>query len=406
MTENSILAAKRPSPIELGELSPTAFFWKGRVALYAILKSLGIGPGDTVVVPGYTCVVVPAAVYFAGAKPVYADIDPATFNATLAEIQRACQQQPIRAIVIQHTYGLPADIGPIRRWAAERDIYLIEDCCHALGSRYREITAEQSETQSTSSESGETWQRVGQLADASFFSSQWSKPIPTGLGGWAVTQDADLAEKLRQFQQTECVSPQWSEAKLLKLQVWMYRRFFRPALYWKAQAMLRWLSKRGFMVGSSTTGELQMQQSADYAKQMTTWQQKLIMRGLQNISAQQSQRKDLQSLYDELLTKAGLPVLKIPTYADPVLLRYPVRVAEKQNVLAAAKAARIELGDWFDHPLHPAGLDLEPLGWETGLCPHGEQAAAEVVNLPMHDRVTPEDAKRAVELLKRYQLSD
>jgi hypothetical protein len=53
-----------------------------------------------------------------------------------------------------------------------------------------------------------------------------------------------------------------------------------------------------------------------------------------------------------------------------------------------------------------AGLDLQPLGWQEGLCPVGEKAAAEVVNLPMHDRVTPDDARRAVDLLRKYRLSD
>ncbi len=55
-------------------------FWRGRVALYGILKGLGIGPGDGVIVPGYTCSAVPATVQFAGAEPVYADIAPDSFN--------------------------------------------------------------------------------------------------------------------------------------------------------------------------------------------------------------------------------------------------------------------------------------------------------------------------------------
>src|SRR5690348_10116453 len=55
-------------------------FWRGRVALYGILKSLAIGPGDSVLVPGYTCFAVPAAVLFAGALPLYVDIEPDTFN--------------------------------------------------------------------------------------------------------------------------------------------------------------------------------------------------------------------------------------------------------------------------------------------------------------------------------------
>src|ERR1700723_2991564 len=55
-------------------------FWKGRIALFAILKALGIGAGDQVVIPGFTCFILPSAISFTGAEPLYADIDPCTFN--------------------------------------------------------------------------------------------------------------------------------------------------------------------------------------------------------------------------------------------------------------------------------------------------------------------------------------
>lgn len=363
------------------------------MALYAILQALEIGPGDAVVVPGYTCVVVPSAVYFVGAKPLYADIDPATFNITLAEIERVSAGQPVRAVIVQHTYGLPADIGPIRRWATERGIFLIEDCCHALGSRYRDVT----------DANLELWTEVGQLGDAAFFSSQWSKPIATGLGGWAISNNRETSAKLQLFAQEKCAPPALGEATQLALQVGLHKLLFRPSLYWKAQAALRWLAGRGLMVGSSNAAELAIKLEPDYAKRMTGWQRKLVRQGLANRLLRSDQRRELKTFYDAELARAGLPLLEIPPYADPILLRYPVRVSDKSAALAAAKAAQVELGDWFDHPLHPAGLNLEPLDWHSGLCPHGEQAAAEVVNLPMHGRVKQADARKAVELLRAFR---
>lgn len=385
--------AETLAPVCSTDFSSAVYFWKGRVALYAILQALEIGPGDAVVVPGYTCVVVPTAVYFAGAKPLYADIDPATFNLTLAEIERVSAGQPVRAVVVQHTYGLPADIGPIRRWAAQRGIFVIEDCCHALGSRYRDVT----------DASTDHWQEVGQLGDAAFFSSQWSKPIATGLGGWAISNNRDITARLQAFAREKCTSPGLSERAQLAVQVGLHKLLFRPALYWKAQAALRWLSQKGLMVGSSNAAELELKHEPDYAKGMTSWQQKLVQRGLANRLLTSDQRRELKNFYDAELARADLPLLEVPPYADPILLRYPVRVSDKQSALAAAKAARVELGDWFDHPLHPAGLNLAPLDWHTGLCPHGEQAATEVVNLPMHGRVKQEDAKRAVDLLRAFR---
>src|ERR1700728_1017829 len=67
-------------------------FWKGRIALYGILKALGIGPGDSVIVPGYTCAAVAGAVKFVGASSVYADIDPKVYSPSLAGYSNALEE--------------------------------------------------------------------------------------------------------------------------------------------------------------------------------------------------------------------------------------------------------------------------------------------------------------------------
>ena len=84
-----------------------------------------------------------------------------------------------------------------------------------------------------------------------------------------------------------------------------------------------------------------------------------------------------------------------------MLLRYPVRVRDKKAVLKEAERRRIELGDWYTHPVdRPEGLDAELFAYRSGTCPEGEQAAAEVVNLPMHSGVTQEIARTTVQFLK------
>jgi len=173
-------------------------FWKGRVALYVLLKCLGVGDGDGVLVPGYTCAMVPGAVRFAGAKPIYADIDSTTYNATLDTLQQALTRSTgvtVKALVLQHTYGIPANVVRITDWARRRGIAVIEDCAHALGSRYRDVDG--------------TWREVGTGGDAAIFSSQWSKPVSTGLGGWMTTSDLELARRVRQFRSQQCISPSW-----------------------------------------------------------------------------------------------------------------------------------------------------------------------------------------------------
>jgi hypothetical protein len=141
-------------------------FWKGRVALYAILKALNLGPGDAVFMPGYTCQVVPSAVIFLGAKPVYADVEEKSYNLSLETLEASWRKNNgilPKAVIIQHTYGIPVEAGPIIAWARSEGLSIIEDCAHILGSSYRGIPC-------------------GQLGDAAFFSSQW------GGGLWQILQ--------------------------------------------------------------------------------------------------------------------------------------------------------------------------------------------------------------------------
>ena len=158
----------------------------------------------------------------------------------------------------------------------------------------------------------------------------------------------------------------------------------------------------GLAVGSSETDELNVVMPDDYAKRMSNFQKNLAERRAVTATGLVDHRRQLRGLYENALTEAGLPTLEVPDWADPVLLRYPVRVPEKQKVLSEARRRHTELGDWFDHPLHPAGCNVAALGWRDGLCPEGEKAAQEVVNLPMHARIGPKQVQSAVQLLQEH----
>ncbi len=185
-------------------------FWKGRVALYAILESLGIGPGDEVIVPGFTCVVVPNAVLYRGARPVYVDIEGTSFTMDVSDIAKKITSRT-KAIIVQHTYGIPAEMDAIMAIAVRGGIPVIEDCAHALGSTYKDRI-------------------VGSIGAAAFFSSQWSKPYTTGMGGMAVSADRSLCLKLASIQ-ARYSRPGLKEVSLLRLQMSIYHKFFVAAAF-------------------------------------------------------------------------------------------------------------------------------------------------------------------------------
>ena len=99
-------------------------FAKGRVALYAILKAIGIEDGDEVLVQGYTCVVVVNAILYVGAKPVFVDIDPVSYCASL-EKYRLGVTDKTKVIICQNTYGLSHDVDLIANFARDKGIVTI-----------------------------------------------------------------------------------------------------------------------------------------------------------------------------------------------------------------------------------------------------------------------------------------
>lgn len=148
----------------------------GTLALQMALHALGVGPGDEVITSPYTFVATANAALALGAVPVFADIDPGTFNLD-AEQAAALVTDRTRVILPVHIGGRPADLDALAEVAARHDLPVLEDACQAWGAEWR-------------------GRRVGAIGAAGAFSFQSSKNITAGEGGIVVTNDADLAERL------------------------------------------------------------------------------------------------------------------------------------------------------------------------------------------------------------------
>ena len=108
----------------------------GTDALLIGLRSLGIGPGDEVVVPAYTFFATAEVVKTLGATPVIVDVDPSTYNMDVLQLERLLGNRT-KAIIPVHLFGLPADMGPILALAESRGIRVIEDNAQAIGAEYQ-----------------------------------------------------------------------------------------------------------------------------------------------------------------------------------------------------------------------------------------------------------------------------
>jgi perosamine synthetase len=149
----------------------------GTVALHLALASLGIGPGDEVIVPAFTMIAVANAVSYTGARPVLVDCEPDTWNLDPEQVEARIGPRT-RAIVAVHTYGHPAEMAALRELADHHGLFLIEDAAEAHGATYR-------------------GRPVGSLGDVATFSFYANKIITTGEGGMVTTNDGRLAERAR-----------------------------------------------------------------------------------------------------------------------------------------------------------------------------------------------------------------
>lgn len=151
----------------------------GTSALHAACFAAGIGPGDEVITTPITFAASSNCVLYCGGTPVFADIDPKTYNIDPDDIRKKITDKT-KAIIAVHLAGQPCDMDEIHKIAKENSLIVIEDGAHALGSVYK-------------------GKKVGSLSDMTTFSFHPVKPITTGEGGMIVTDNEEFYKKMVLF---------------------------------------------------------------------------------------------------------------------------------------------------------------------------------------------------------------
>lgn len=150
-------------------------------ALHLALIALGVGPGDEVIVPSLSFIATANAVRYVGATPVFAEVDPRTYNLDPVDAERRISPRT-KAIMVVHQIGLPGDIDAFLEIGRKHDIKIFEDAACALGSRYKD-------------------KPIGAHTEMACFSFHPRKVICTGDGGMITTNNPEYAERLRLLRQ-------------------------------------------------------------------------------------------------------------------------------------------------------------------------------------------------------------
>lgn len=317
----------------------------GTDALLISLMALGIGPGDEVITTPYSFFATAGVIVRLGARPVFVDIDPVTYNIDPGKIEQAITTKT-KAIIPVHLYGQCADMNPILKIAEHHHLMVVEDAAQAIGADYRDRRRAGS---------------MGALGCLSFFPSKNLGAL--GDGGMVVTNDATLAEKLR----------------ILRV------HGGKPKYYHK------------IVGGNFRLDALQAAVLNIKLNHLENW-----------TKGRQKNAERYVSLFKEsgLIEKVGL-LLPKAIYADAgvfhphIYNQFVIRVRERDRLQESLKQNEIGTEIYYPVPFHLQEC-FRPLGYKEGDFPESERAAKETLALPIYPELTYEMQSKVVDTIREF----
>ena len=358
-------------------------FNSGRASLMAILQGLELEKGSQVLLQAFTCNAAVNPIRWSGLEPIFVDCDQ-NYNLSVEDLKRKITPKS-RVVMVQHTFGLPADIDEIKKVCDQNNLILIEDCAHSLGAEYH-------------------GRKIGTFGHAAFFSFSRDKIISCVYGGMAVANDDNLAKKIADYQKkinypdnfwifqqllhpvlmNWLVLPTYSILGKYLLILFQWLNILSKAIHWK--------EKRGL--------------KPDYfPKRMPEALAILALNQLKKLDEFNNHRQKIAKIYfDELKKSIGETYDILPAQLSDrksVYLRFAIRHNDAPEIIKKAWAKNLLLGDWYRTPVDPFDTRPEAVSYAKGSCPNAENFSGKMINLPTHINITEFNAKDIVNKIKK-----
>ena len=353
----------------------------GRMAFYYVLKALDLPSGSEIIVPALTFWVVAELARVAGLKVVFADVNPSTFTLDPSAFERAITPAT-RVVVPTHLYGLPCDMDPIVRTAARHNIFVVEDCAHALGAAFN-------------------GRQVGTIGDAGFFSFQTLKPLNCYGGGLALVRDAGLASRVRALADNE----RWPDEKRVenRLLVGRLQRIFtKPSVFTFSAFPILWFSS---LVGANPDVYLwekirRLDPLPDsYPERFPNVQAAIGLAALEHLDEWTDRtRRHARVMNEALRNLPGIMVPRVPAGRTHVYYQYCVYGPQRDELVVRCVRRGVDI-----ETLHVdvcsdldlfAGARVEPEGAP------GAHRAAGAIQIPVYSSLTDNQAARVARVVR------
>lgn len=320
-------------------------FSNGTAALHGACHAAGIGEGDEVITTPITFAASSNCVLYSGGIPVFADINDKTFNIDVDDIAKKITNKTKAIIPVDYT-GQAVDIDGIKELVKDRDIVIIEDGAHSLGTRYKGT-------------------RVGGLVDMTMFSFHPVKTITTGEGGIITTNNEEYYTKLINFR-SHCITRDINQHVNKDVGGWYYEQL-----------------------------------DLGYNYRMTDFQAALGISQMKKIDWFIKRRKEIVESYNEAFEKLeGIILQENADFSDTVNHLYVIKLdlpklkADRKEIFNAFLAENIGV---YVHYIpvywHPY---YQKLGYKKGLCPKAEELYNAMLTVPLFPAMTDEDVEDVI----------
>lgn len=361
-------------------------FNSGRSALLAILKSLGLERDSEILLQAFTCNAVPNPIFWASLKPVYVDCNEDNFNIDINDLKNKITPKS-KVVIVQQTFGLPADMNEILEICRRDNLILIEDCAHSLGAKYGSTNSPQVE------------KKVGTFGKAAFFSFSRDKVISSVYGGMAVTNDDEMAKKIKEYQEKiSYPSYFWIFQQLLHpilmnyLILPTYRYFGKYLLI-----LFQWLH---ILSKAVHWKEKIGKKPCYFPKRLPNALAVLALNQFKKLGKFNQHRREIAEFYLKELLNTKYQILDTKYKENNIFLRFPIKHPNAHQIITRAWNNNLLIGDWYTNPIAPYDTKLDKLHYNLGSCPKAEKLAKMILNLPTHINISKEDAQRIVSFLK------
>lgn len=352
-------------------------FASGRMGFYTILKAINIQQDDEVIIPSFTCIVVPNAILYSGAKPIYCDIKDDDFNIDISKIEQLITPKT-KVLYAQHTFGQMCDIKAIKQIAQKYNLTVVEDAALALGAKLEDKYA-------------------GTIGDFGYFSTDRSKVVNTGLGGIVSVNNEKYLKNFDEIYKEVPYLDTNMTNKIAKTFIFNIITL-NPHFYWFGKFLNAVLSKLKLMtyfLDEPFTKKKDIS-SYPYPAKLSSVLASVGASQFNLLSDNLNNRKQTTNYYNDIL---NIYTKEYMQDDKNIFLRYSFLV-KNRDYWEERFSSKIDLSIWFKTIASGRNDNFEEIGYKLETNQVSEYVCVHIFNLPTHNQLKPQQLKKLLYELK------